>query len=172
MPITYIKIASAEVGAGGAANIDFTSIPQTYTDLMVVTSLRSTAGGGPESYFAYAAFNGVTTNRRYLRLEATGTSVSTDSGTLAPVSVTGGTGGTANTFNNGTFYIHNYSSSSMYKTYSANWASENNSSTTSDLGFIAGAWLANTAINQITLTVSTGNLAQYSTAYLYGIKKD
>ena len=42
MPDTFIKIASVTVGSGGASSIDFTSIPSTYTDLVVVHSLRGT----------------------------------------------------------------------------------------------------------------------------------
>ena len=42
---TFIKIASVEVGSGGAANIDFTSIPQTYTDLKLVYAIRTSYAG-------------------------------------------------------------------------------------------------------------------------------
>ena len=39
---TYIQIGSTvTVGAGGAANITFSSIPSTYTDLKLVWSARS-----------------------------------------------------------------------------------------------------------------------------------
>ena len=43
---TYKLIGSVTVGAGGAANIDFTSIPSTYTDLAIKVSYRSTATPG------------------------------------------------------------------------------------------------------------------------------
>jgi hypothetical protein len=39
----YNLIATTTVGSGGAASIDFTGIPQTYTDLFLVSSLRSNA---------------------------------------------------------------------------------------------------------------------------------
>ena len=39
---TYTLISSVTVGAGGASSIDFTSIPSTYTDLLVKISARST----------------------------------------------------------------------------------------------------------------------------------
>ena len=35
MANTYVAIATVTVGSGGAASIDFTSIPATYTDLVV-----------------------------------------------------------------------------------------------------------------------------------------
>ena len=41
MPDTFVKIATVTVGAGGAASIEFTSIPSTYTDLQVLVSTRA-----------------------------------------------------------------------------------------------------------------------------------
>jgi len=45
MPLTYQKIATVTVGAGGASNITFSSIPQTYTDIKVVVSARTDRSG-------------------------------------------------------------------------------------------------------------------------------
>jgi hypothetical protein len=39
MANTYEAIATVEVGSGGAADIEFTSIPGTYTDLAIKRSL-------------------------------------------------------------------------------------------------------------------------------------
>ena len=44
MANTYELIASSTVGAGGASSIDFNSIPNTYTDLLVKLSGRSSTG--------------------------------------------------------------------------------------------------------------------------------
>ena len=41
MAVTHNLISTITVGSGGAASIDFTSIPQTYTDLLVKISLRA-----------------------------------------------------------------------------------------------------------------------------------
>jgi hypothetical protein len=38
---TMVKIDTVTVGSGGAASIEFTNIPQTYTDLQIVLSARS-----------------------------------------------------------------------------------------------------------------------------------
>ena len=43
MANTYVAIATVTVGSGGAANITFSSIPQTYTDLLLSLSLRGAA---------------------------------------------------------------------------------------------------------------------------------
>jgi hypothetical protein len=45
MATTYTLInSSVTVGSGGAADIEFTSIPATYTDLLLVLSGRGTTG--------------------------------------------------------------------------------------------------------------------------------
>jgi hypothetical protein len=41
----YEAIATVEVGSGGAADIEFTSIPATYTDLVVKLSVRTGFAG-------------------------------------------------------------------------------------------------------------------------------
>ena len=41
MADTFVKIATVTVGSGGAATIDFSSIPSTYTDLCIKHSLRN-----------------------------------------------------------------------------------------------------------------------------------
>jgi hypothetical protein len=171
MPNTFTLIASSTVGAGGAANIDFSSIPSTYTDLCLVTSLRSSGTGGGDAFFVYASFNGLTTNRTYRRLEGYNNGTSSDSGTNTAIGIAGGTLVTSNTFNSVSLYVPNYSSTTTNKSFSADWASENNSSSSYDLGFIAGLWSSTAAINQITVTTSSGNLVQYSSASLYGIVK-
>ena len=44
MANTYTLIASNTVGSGGAASISFSSIPSTYTDLLVKISTRDNTG--------------------------------------------------------------------------------------------------------------------------------
>ena len=170
MPDTFVKIATVTVGSGGAATIDFSSIPSTYTDLCLFTSLRSTSGGTADAYYSYASFNGVSTNRTFRKLQGDGSGVSSNNGTNPVIGVNGGTGGTASTFTNGATYIPNYTSSN-YKSYSSDTVSERNSTTANSLDLTAGLWSSTSAINQITVTTDTGNLAEYSTATLYGISK-
>ena len=43
MANTFEQITTVTVGSGGASSIDFTSIPQTYTDLVIKTSARNTS---------------------------------------------------------------------------------------------------------------------------------
>jgi hypothetical protein len=170
MPNTFQLIASSTVGAGGAASIDFSSIPSTYTDLCLKISARVDASGGASSFNINVAINGVSTNRSWRLLEAyDGTNVWSNNNTTARLAVVGGSTTTASTFNNAEIYIPNYAGSNN-KSISSDFVSEQNSSTVNSLGFYAGLWSQTTAINQLTLTSTSGNFVQYTTAYLYGVK--
>ncbi len=164
MANTYKYIGAITVGSGGATSIDFTSIPSTYTDLLLKTSIRN-VDGVVDTYFA---FNGSTSSFTARRIYGTGSATASD--TTARIAGFGNSSGyTASTFSNNDIYIPNYAGSTN-KSYSVDSVTENNATQAySVLG--AGLWSNTAAINQITITAATGNLAQYSSAYLYGILK-
>ncbi len=169
MATTYEAIATVTLSSS-AANIEFTSIPGTYTDICLKISARVDAVGGASSFSINVALNGVSTNRTWRVLEGyDGTNVWSNNGTSARTAVVGGSTTTASTFNNAEIYFPNYASSNN-KSFSVDFVSEQNSSTINSLGFLAGLWSNSAAINQITLTSTNGNFVQYSTATLYGIK--
>ena len=165
MAVTHKLISSVTVGGGGAATIGFTSIPATYTDLLVKLSGRIDQTGIVRQ--VDISFNGSTSNFTGMYLQGNGATVA--SGSLGQyVGNATGTSATASTFGNTSIYIPNYASSNN-KSFSVDFTTENNA-TTADLGFIAGLWSNSAAITSITLTPnSVGNFVQYSTAHLYGI---
>ena len=163
MANTFIKISTITVGAGGAASIDFTSIPATYTDLKLVVSGRSNRANAISAYSF--SFNGSTASFTYRTLEGAGTS--TTSFTSAP-GLMPAASATASTFGNLEIYIPNYTSAN-YKSASLDQVTENNvASAYADLSAIF--WSNTAAINQITLADTLGSWVQYSSATLYGIK--
>lgn len=163
MANTYTLISSVTVGAGGAASIDFTSIPATYTDLVLKVSARSTGVATSLDI----ALNGSTSSFTNKYLQGSGSAAS--SGSLARYAgLVTGTDQTASTFANCEIYIPNYAGNTN-KSFSGDAVQENNA-TTSYAGLVANLWSNTSAITSISLTNTTGNLAQYSTAYLYGIK--
>ena len=166
MANTYSLIASSIIGSGGAANIEFTSIPADYTDLIVLTSLRT----NDEDTTVNVTVNNSTTSYTNKRLYGDGSSVASDSYSTSNASVTGAVPNiyTSNTFSNMSIYFPNYASSN-YKSSSIDTVTENNA-TTSYAMFDANLWSNTAAITSIKLTSGTGNFVQYSTAYLYGIK--
>ena len=167
MATTYEKIATVTVGAGGAASIDFTSIPSTYTDLVLKISGRSLRSGTPYDDLNIA-FNNSTSNFSAKAIQASGSGTPSS---FSPVNFIGQldtTANTASTFTSVDVYIPNYAGSN-YKSYSVESVQEENG-TTAYSNLIAGLWSVSTAINRITLTAGSANLAQYSSATLYGIK--
>ena len=165
MANTFVKIATVTVGAGGAASMDFTSIPSTYTDLCVKYSLRTNNAGFTDLYISFNSNTASFTNKS---LEGSGVTASSQS-TARYLGTVGGTNITSSTFLNGEAYIPNYSGSAN-KSFSADTVGETNATTVYST-LSANLWSNSAAITQITITPNTGNFVQYSTATLYGISK-
>jgi hypothetical protein len=166
MATTYTLISSVTVGSGGAANIEFTSIPATYTDLVVKLSGRNSNSGDDRFEIQ---FNNLSTNLSQRRLYGTGSTANSDApaGAIQPTGISQDAY-TANTFGNTDIYIPNYASSNN-KSLSVDAVTENNATTAYQM-LVAGLWSASAAITSIKLIpMSSGNFKQYSTAYLYGI---
>lgn len=163
MPNTFTLIASSTVGAGGASSIDFTSIPSTYTDLCLIYSGRTTTAGNDDE--ALISFNGSSTGITQRNIYGNGSSAASGTTPNQFAGSVNATGSTANTFANIQIYIPNYAGSSN-KSYSIDSVAENNA-TAIIMRLAAGLWSNTAAINRVTLTLG---FAQYSTAYLYGIK--
>jgi hypothetical protein len=163
MATTYTLISSVTVGSGGAANIEFTSIPATYTDLSLLFTARVTG-----NYEIYFTLNNSTSNFSVRRLQGAGTdgvSSSTSSPRFAGFSVDGDW--TASTFSNNSVYIPNYAGSNN-KSYSIDTVQERNDGYCF-MNLAAGLWSDSSAITSIKLTPNTNSFLQHSTAYLYGI---
>lgn len=172
MPTTYIAIATTTVGSGGAANIEFTSIPGTYTDLLLKYSLRATTTGAV-SRGVIVTLNNNTSSYSGRYLQGDGSSVTTGSNPTGTDDFYAGectaAGATSNTFGNQEFYIANYAGSD-YKSISVDAVAETNA-TTQYMSLTANLWSNTAAITSIKLIPSSDNFAQYSTATLYGISK-
>jgi len=168
MAFTYSKLAEVTVGAGGSSTITFNNIPQNYTDLKVVMSIRDTYAA--VSAAAFVSINGTTSSQSSKYAQGSGSSAV--SGNLPSNTLVGlntGANATANTFSNIDLYISNYASSNN-KSYSADSVTENNA-TEAYANIIAGLWSNVTAITSLTFTC--GSLfTQYSTATLYGVKAE
>lgn len=159
-------IEHIEVTASSQASITFSSIPSTYTDLLVVCSFRGTRS----SLFNMVGieFNGSSANLSSRILQGDGSSVVSFSQTDLNDAASTGNTATSNTFGSTAFYIPNYAGSSA-KSVSVDSVSENNG-TTAYQTLTAGLWNSTSAINEVRLFVRAGfNILQYSSATLYGI---
>ena len=165
---TYTLISSVTVGSGGSSTISFTSIPQTYTDLVILGSDRiDTADGFPWREYNLR-FNSSTSNfsNKWLLGINSGVQTATETANIYVRSV--GSLATTNIFSSEYIYISNYTGSTNKSVY-LDYAEENNSSSTYLLGIAAGLWADTSAITSIQLVPVSGNFIQYSNVYLYGI---
>lgn len=166
MAITYEAIATVTVGSGGASSIDIQNIPNTYSDLLLVLSLRGSTSAW-NSHRLY--FNNTNTNLSYRYILGDGSGASSSSGSNGYIGTIGGSNTTTNTFTNTAVYVPNYTSSNN-KSYSVDNVAENNGTTGYNV-LIAGLWSSTSVIDRITVVSDGGaNWVQYSTATLYGIK--
>ena len=170
MAFTYSKLAEATVGAGGAATIDFNNIPQNYTDLLIKFSPRIVATSDfPSVDIRFNGSSAAAYSHKYLL--GSGSTVASGNAsaqTSLRLGNASGSAQTANTFGNFEIYIPNYTSNNN-KSVSIDTVGENNL-TAAYQNLVSGLWANTTAINNISLFSVSINLAQYSTATLYGIR--
>ena len=170
---TFVQIGSTVTVSTSVSSIEFTSIPATYTDLIIKYSARTDRSSYNSDI--YLQFNGITTaTYSFKRIYGDGTSAVSDGltndakGGFAG-NATGSTA-TASTFGNSEIYIPNYAGSNA-KSWSVDSVGENNA--TAALSTLqAGYWSGTAAITSIKIQdYNAANFVQYSTASLYGILK-
>ena len=163
---TYTAIATNTLGSA-AASVTFSSIPSTYTDLVLVISA---ADSGATNVYLQMGNGSIDTGSNYSHTILTGNGTTAysyrESSQTKILYAFEGTPPTSPSF--GTYIIQfmNYSNTTTYKTVLSR---ANSASSGTDA--IVGLWRSTSAINQIQLsaqgatTYSTG-----STFTLYGVK--
>ena len=168
MATTYTLISSVTVGSGGAAAIEFTSIPADYTDLLVKLSARSSRSAAvAEEFLLTFNNNGSSYSEKQLRGDGSSAISQTFSGSSIQQVAQPGAGATASVFGNWEFYIPNYAGSNN-KSISLDGVTENNA-TQAYTYLEAGLWANSAAITSIKFSAGAYLAVEYSTAYLYGI---
>jgi hypothetical protein len=170
-------IATVTVGSGGAASIAFTAIPDTYTDLYVVYSLRTSTTTADPSGFYFNSDTAGNYSMRMLFADSNGVGSASNASYLSQYNNWAifwmqGSNTTANTFGSTSVYIPNYALTTQYKSVSTDSVVENNDTALATRQIGAGLWRSNSAITAITLAAQSANFVEYSTASLYGIKYD
>lgn len=170
LPRSFESIATVIVGSGGSSQVEFTSIPQTFTHLQLRYMSRDARtnsydspvdmrfnGNSSSSYAKHTLQGDGSTvispseiSQTYIRLEGGGNSTLSDA------------------FGVGVLDILEYTSTNKNKTIKQITGVEKNGS-----GFFrltSGFWANTSAITSITLTPFSSPFAQYSHFALYGIK--
>lgn len=166
----YYAIQTITVGSGGASNVEFTSIPSTYTHLQVRAIARAaTTGSQP---FIRMQVNGETgSNYAYHYLSGSGTSASagaSSSTTFMVGNTMYGLNNPADIYGVTIVDILDYANTNKNTTIRALGGFDSNGAGYVDL--VSGLYNATTAITSIKFNFNIVNIAQYSHFALYGIK--
>jgi hypothetical protein len=158
MPTTYEPIATATT-SGSTSSVTFSSIPSTYTDLILICSSKAAAG-----YLIIRVNSDSASNYSRTNLYGTGSAAASNRATsqsflLAPDA------GTSEYYPCITQFL-NYSNTTTFKT-----ALQRSHNMTSNVYATVGLWRSTSAITSITVqTDDASNISSGSTFTIYGIK--
>jgi len=172
---SYESIATVVVGSGGAASIDFTSIPQTYKHLQIRGIMRGSASTTSNDQVRIRFNDDSANNYAYHMLLGSG-SAATASGTATQPQIIGmqivGSGSTANVFGASVTDILDYTSTNKAKTVRILDGQDTNGA--GYVVFQSGLWFKTPeAITKVSIFYpngSTAGIGQYSHFALYGIR--
>ena len=166
MPSTYTPIATTTLTTT-QTTITFSSIASTYTDIIVVASMKTTA----PAYQPILRFNSDTaTNYSATAVSGNGSSAVSSRHTSQNgiyVNPGAGTGGTVGNFMPWIISVQNYSNATTYKTAIARFNNPD-----AIVNALVGMWRNTAAITTISLTAESGSgdFQTGSTFTLYGVK--
>ena len=162
-------VSTVTVGTNLPTQIEWTNIPSTGKDLLILISARASNFNGN------VTFNSFTSGDSYRELFGSGTSASSGNGSgngfifvtsLYEPRDFNGTNNTINYFGSSQMYISNYAGSTA-KSVSTESTMEFNS-TESYMAINAASWSGTAAITSVQLKVSgSGTFNEHSTASLY-----
>jgi hypothetical protein len=162
---TMTKLATVTVSSS-VASASFTNIPQSYSDLVVLLSVRTTAA--EEASSLHISLNGLAQSVSTSQYLVTNAGAPFGGSSTGWVAYANGNTSTANIFSNTELIISDYATNN-YKTLTSDTVQENNGST-AYMGFLSNVWANTSPVTSITITPVNGSLAQFSTVTLYGVK--
>lgn len=164
----FESIASVTVGSGGAANVTFSSIPSTYQHLQIRYITRNEAANDA----ILLNFNNDSTNANYAKHQLRGNgSAATAVGQASIVPelpTVPYLGITANVYNATIVDVLDYANTNKNTTLRALGGYDANGS--GAIWLASGLWMNTAAVSTIKLYAESGDIAEYSSFALYGIK--
>jgi len=161
-PTNFESIATI-TGDGSSSSITFSSIPSTYKHLQVRMSAINSSGS------LYVRANG-DTGSNYSRhyLYGNGSAVAAAGAASSNLIYLNPNGGNTTSPQGGIIDIHNYTSTTQYKTVRGFIGVDMNGS--GSVWLASGAWLSTSAITSLTFAFDANNILTGSKFALYGIK--
>jgi hypothetical protein len=163
MTVTYEAIQSY-TGTGSSKTVTFSSIPSTYTDLVLVTQFQATASGD----FISFRINGDTgSNYSFTQVYGTGSGSGASARSANQTTVTWESVPASPEVGNTILHFQNYSNTTTNKTvlFRSNL-------TSSIVRALVALWRNTAAITSIELYNNGNNFTTASTFTLYGIKAE
>jgi hypothetical protein len=170
---SYDSLATVTLSAS-TASVTFAGIPMGYKHLQLRFLARNT-GAGVDFDYATVQYNGNTSTASYTYHTLTGNGASAGASggasgvigyNLGGYIVAGGVA--ASRFGVGVIDIFDYANINKNKTTRVLSGWDNNG--VGNVGLLSGLFLSTSAITSITIGSQTGNLAQYSSFALFGVK--
>lgn len=165
-----IELITSNTLTTSAASVTFSSIPGTFTDLVLKMSTRHS---GTSFIAFFLQFNDTSTIYSFTEFYTNdGSTVASNRASSQTSIYTRGNPSdnqTVNTFSNQEIYIPNYAGSTN-KPVSGFFVGENNATSPAWVAASAGLYRSSSAISSITLTPATATINSGSSFFLYGIK--
>jgi hypothetical protein len=164
---SFESIATATVGAGGAATITFSNIPQTYTHLQIRCFARSTGPTNGENTYIYFNNTSNSTGYGWHAFRGDGASVVAGGSANARIVANVGSSNAANVYSAMIIDVLDYTNTNKNKTVRNLYGFDSNGA--GYVGLNSTLVPQTAATTQIDIDLSY-NFAQYSSFALYGIK--
>lgn len=165
MPGTYEKIATNTVSGSSTTNVNFNSIPSTYTDLVLIASNIINPTNLATMYIRFNSDSTSAYSDTYMEGNGSSGSSARDLNQTSLIAIGRSYGGdlTTNIIN-----IMNYANTTTFKTAISRYGSGGASSA---VGAAAGMWRSTSAITSITVGIQGGYIfSSGAVLTLYGIK--
>jgi hypothetical protein len=164
MALQLFKIADVLV-SNPVTSVTFSSIPQAYSDLKLISSTRNSSSTPEET----TSFNGSSTGFTDIVLYAYDTVGAGSNSSTIPRSTSSMSTQTATSFSNTECYIPNYALT-RNKSFLMESVSPNNGAANAFIYVTAGLWANTAAITSLTVTSGgSGAFVANSTLTLYGV---
>ena len=164
-------LISSTTLSSSASSVTFSSIPSTYTDLILKISVKSDRAANSQN--TYLTLNGASTNYSDRSIYGNGTSYGSGYNAIGDLTYMylGSSNGanTTNVFTSIEIYIPSYTAS-QNKPVGVFTAQEINSTTGNEIDAIAGLYSSTTAISSLSISNGSWNWVSGSTFTLYGLK--
>lgn len=169
-----MTLIEAKTITGTPSTVTFSSIPQTYTDLKFVYSVKSTfSGNAVDSMQIRPNGSASNLNERRLLTEINGTSGSLVSNNVADFYIRIQGDSETSTFGSGDLYISNYSSSTLNKAM-LSYSTNATGGARTLMSITSGLWSNTSPLTSLTFILESSGtgFANNSTFYLYGISSN